>query len=265
MKFDTLPLLVLSSVGEYFGYCCPLLTLHSSPSSALLAHAFARILPHVNNFQINSDCVWYLADSFELYIYAGENAGFEIYNERLYNNIPLEKNSFRVRKADKANFRYFLEHGEGHIEAPVIISVDELEAVASSCNRLVEELNSLKTKKKLRSLLGPQYLTKGQNEEVRWFISLVQDDQPIGKIDVTIEERKGPRGDMFLEMRIGMASSINEFTIIFRSNSLPFIWGNGRDIRSVDIPDSFNEVIIQEIHNWFADLQKYMEQTMKKN
>ena len=253
MKLHPLALLViLSSVGEYFGYCRPLLTLHSSPSSALLAHAFAQILPHVNEFRIDPLYVWYESDLVGLYIYAGENPGFELYKLKLVQDIQMKECSLIVRKGVGAGFFHFFQPRDNRI---VNIYEDELDAVGSLCLDLVGELNFLQNEDEVENLLNN--LRVGPGNEARWSISFGQDDQPTDEIDVNIEEGEEPEEKVYMEMY--MRSFLNQFKIIFWSDDLPFIQGDDGCIRLVDIPGYFNEVIIQEIRSWLADLQKYME------
>ena len=258
MKLHPFALLViLSSVGEYFGYCRPLLTLHSSPSSALLSHAFAPLLPHVRKFFISPFFSWYESDRVGLFLHAYPFAGFQLYDfdykNLSYPYLPTIEHLltlqwglepiFKHTKPDQSNHFTFLE-----------IRRSELDALAFLCNRLVEDLNYLQSTGSLRSLLGPPYLTKGPNK-VSWSIDFVHGNQWIGGIHVTIKERKEPEGNMPMEMRIDMLTSNNSFMIKFLSNGLPLIQANDGHFIFPYLSNLFNDIIMRDISEWFAALK----------
>ena len=257
MKLHPFALLViLSSVGD-FGYCSPFFTLHSSPSFKSLSHAFAPLLPHVRKFFISPFFSWYESDYVGLFLHASPFAGFQLYNVG-YNlsnpDIPIIEYSIIFRSGFKSIINR-VGPANGKKLTYLKIRERELDALAFLCNRLVEELNYLQSTGRLRRLLGPPYLTKGLYRGVRWHIDFVDGNKRIGEIDVSIE---GRRGKIPMEMRINMTALNKNFKIIFRSNGLPLIWDNHGDLASIYVTNLFNDVIMREISQWFAELKRYV-------
>lgn len=251
MKLQLLALLPLFSVGEYLGYCCPLLTpLHSSPFPASLLPAFAQLFAPVRDFGIDPESICFESDRVGFVLYGGSDPGLRLYTLKRVKGKTEKEYSLVIR----LNRSYFVNHIVSCIEPDedshqLNIKSREAKTIASLCYRLVQEINVLQDQNKTRELFGPSHLKRGPL--VMW--SIILGEHRENRIDVMIEV---PANRTLIWFR----SPSRALALAFEPNVPPAIHRNDtRYLYQRERVENFTLVLIEGIKDWIKQLGIFPE------